>query len=279
MTPGKKRVLGGESDSGEFWNPWTSPVEALELLHYMDKEDARGEPPSKQELSDFHAWLDKGASVRLSDHRIAQLYLRYLDDSLGPAASSVGKILRISEGQAPALRELEKQADSVDLLLEGGFSEHVRALDHWIEELCIEGFISVAPRIVERWKNVRVLLVDEGRSQKVYDYLEEASGTYIYGHFRGSIVLCRASLELALKNILGHPPGSEHELKELIDQAERERLLVGRYKRFADQVRRTANDIVHPKREATEGLAQEILNLTGEVIENMLGYCYHNPYC
>jgi hypothetical protein len=113
MTPGKKRVLGGESDSGEFWNPWTSPVEALELLHYMDKEDARGEPPSKQELSDFHAWLDKGASVRLSDHRIAQLYLRYLDDSLGPAASSVGKILRISEGQAPALRELEKQADSV----------------------------------------------------------------------------------------------------------------------------------------------------------------------
>jgi len=103
--------------------------------------------------------------------------------------------------------------------------------------------------IVHRFLRLSPVLVGIIPSKEVAMYLREATRSFIYGFFPGSIALCRAALEAGLSEHMKRRLGSDStlDLMKKIDAAARLHLISNRDAGLGHAVRKTANDVLHRK--------------------------------
>lgn len=246
----------------------TSPQSYLEIILDNWGFDARGDEPTKEEYSAFFRWVKEGGEPPLEEPRPIQVYLHFLDKTLGGASGFETKVFRVEETDGPSARTLEELARKMNVYFEKDDWEW-NAFDLWVEELCARQALGRVANMPQRWKELRFTQIDEDWSQKTCDYLEEAAECYLFERYRACVALCRSSLEVALKEACGYPPGSELGPRELEKVAKSQDLLPGRWGRFAQKVRITANNVIHPVQAVNHDQAKDILEMTGEVIEQL----------
>ena len=98
--------------------------------------------------------------------------------------------------------------------------------------------------IVARLRALRPIALDRLPDSKVQHYMEQASTAYVYGLFDACSILCRATLEFALKEKLA----CAATLDQLIDQAVEARIIDVGLKRQAERIQRRGNQTVHGNR-------------------------------
>jgi len=90
-------------------------------------------------------------------------------------------------------------------------------------------------------------------------FIQEAARSYIVGHPQSCVVLCRAAMEQALKEQLGHQgTGTFIKMKKLLKDAEDADFLDNTTREMASDVAKAANDVLHEK-STSEHRAYEIL--------------------
>lgn len=248
----------------------SSPHDYMEIILENWGFDFRGDEPTKEEVDAFFSWAVNGGECPLPEPRGIQVCAWLFDEHLGPVAKAPGKVLRAREDSDDRWYDLEALARALNVQFDW-HGQNFNVLDLWIEEQCASLAMRMLAGVISRWKGLRAVTVDHAYSDTTLAYLEEASSAYLFGHYRACVALCRSVLEAALRDVLpGIPMGSEHGLKELIDLAESERMLVGKTLRFAHSVRTEANKVVHPRTAVSAGLAREVLAKVAEVIDGLL---------
>lgn len=243
-----------------------SPQSHLEIILDNWRVGVRGQDPTDEEWREFFRWLHRGDTCSLEEPRPFQMFIHLFDKQLTGLDANPGKVVRIGEDDSSRLRELERLIRDLGAVYELDGKE-LSILDLWLEGQCAAQALQLSRAMQRHWKELRVVLVDANLSEETFEYLEEASTSYLFGQYRACVSLCRSALELSLKESLDLPSGSEHKLIELIRTAKDRGLLAGRYYRFATEVRREANKVIHPRREVSGEEAREILKLTGYVVE------------
>lgn len=244
------------------------PYSLIETNLEIWREEMRGDEATEEELGQCFRYLLYSEPMQLPSGRQVEVLFQWIDNVLPSPASNPGRILR-------RLKSGVSLADLEALITESGLSfesqNHQKpALDLWLEGECLRMCIDTAWSMIGRWKGLRANLVDEGLTENTRGYLEEAAEAFLYGQYKATIALCRAALEAALKDrIPGVQPGSDIELRELIDRAEADRILIGKYIRLANTVRVSGNRILHVRKGATQNDARRMLEHTGEIFEQL----------
>lgn len=246
-----------------------SPQSHLEIILGNWSDGVRGEKPTDEEWEAFFAWLSGENACALEDPRPFQMFIHLFDRKLTNPDGSPGKMVRL-EDEESRVRTLERLIRDLDATYEREGKEW-SILDLWLEEKCLSRALLLSDQMRRNWKDLRLVLVDADLSEETYEYLEEATMSYLVGQYRACVALCRSALELVLKESLGFPPGSEHTLLEMVRTAKSKGLLVGKHHRFATKVRKEANAVIHPRKEVGRDAAQEVLKLTGYVVEALSG--------
>ena len=252
--------------------PWT----LLDIVLDNWKDDARGEEPTAAEWDAFLRWLmHDDQDLQLPSDRGLQLYFHWLDRTIGSVGESRGKLLRASAEEAKSIRKLQEMGRSHDATITMDSGKEVSIVDLWIDEACAKHALQVLGfGMTDRWRDIQAVIVNQDVRQRTFDYLDEAASCYLFGQLRASVMLARSSVELVLKESLGFPQGSDHGLRELIDKAKDRGVLHGGDLELAERIRTTANHVVHPRVEVTQELAKDILGITGQVVEALLGHGY-----
>jgi len=112
--------------------------------------------------------------------------------------------------------------------------------------------------------------------EDAWAYLAEATRCWLFGHDTASVALCRAALELALReairrtpNTLPPPSGKDWDLNGLIRVARDEKILDDIAKNMAHDVRVAANDILHgriPEHVGTQTILEKARSLVEHIV-------------
>jgi hypothetical protein len=99
----------------------------------------------------------------------------------------------------------------------------------------------------------------------VYNALTEAAKMYMFGFFRGSVVLCSAIIEALLKEKFG-----DDKFYDLIEKAKGTKLLASSETHYLHALRLERNDFAHNVlREVNEDDALLILKITNRIIDKL----------
>jgi len=139
-----------------------------------------------------------------------------------------------------------------------------RVLD---DSLCYM-LIERVPEMVSRALRLEPLVVSGDLSPLVDVHLREGTRAYLFGLFNASVALCRSALEQALEDKVPkglQTPSREDHLQNLIKRAELSKVLQHDFGRMADEVRRSANKVVHGQM-CDESEGSDILVKTRKVL-------------
>jgi len=129
--------------------------------------------------------------------------------------------------------------------------------------------IRAVPGYVSRTMKLSRLEGSGVPSKTTNTYLREATRTYIYGLPQASIALCRAAMEQALKENLGHQGvRTRMDMNQLLDEAEGGQIVDGSIRRMAQQIAKAANDVLHEK-PADLPKAYEVLLMLRGVLQHL----------
>lgn len=132
---------------------------------------------------------------------------------------------------------------------------------HWVADWWYtKEAVEIIPGLVERFLKLSPVLAGRTPSKAVNTYLREATRCFLYGFFQASIALSRAALEAGVNDhlkwkLLAVP---EVDLVEKINQAARFNLLSSHNAVLANEVRTSANAVLH-EQPATEQLSFDTL--------------------
>lgn len=136
------------------------------------------------------------------------------------------------------------------------------------------------PGIVTRWKKLTKVPIVLFPSDKVTEYMREATLCYLYGRLSAAAVLCRAVLEFALEEEFGDFGGipkpvdradEQGPLQYLINSAWRMKILSDKeLVTDAHRIRRVGRNAIH-KSACTEGEALEAIKNTGKILTHIYG--------
>jgi hypothetical protein len=127
-------------------------------------------------------------------------------------------------------------------------------LDFFAARKYVDELRKLLPNIVKRGGALRLLPVSRNVPQNLREYLVEASRSYIYGHFRASLLLCWSAIEYAVRTRLCEM-GCEQELKAITQDRLKELLVLARKRGGlddtlwgqADEIRILRNRAAHPE--------------------------------
>lgn len=228
-----------------------------DILHLLDIVDWPPEVPV-QYLTDFyenHAFPSgfSSAEERAESHEIRQL----LSPSISRAAEA----------------RLEPNLEPDDLLERLPASTR----DERLDEYFTVKMLAQVSGFVRRLRHLRPVLVARHPSEKVTNYLRQASTCYLYGLPDAASVLCRAVLEFALKEalgaklrVLGEDYRGSADLEDLIRFARGGKVLPEALADAADRVRNRGNASIH-RVSADENEALVQIRETGEVLSHLYG--------
>ena len=127
--------------------------------------------------------------------------------------------------------------------------------------------------LVLRYKELNVFFVKQKPRKLVINRLKEALECYVHGFFQGCAILCRSTLETALrektKEKLGREPRKRKPLGPLLDDAMKLGIISTNDERLANKVKSVGNDSVHDSKRCSSSEAFESLTNT-KVLLNIL---------
>jgi len=174
--------------------------------------------------------------------------LRYLNGlfefsrQIGEGAGDV--IMKEREGfSSPSGSELESFLEN----------QEPACLDFFAARKYVDELRRLLPNVVKRAGALRLLAVSRNVPQNLREYLAEASRSYIYGHFRASLLLCWSAIEYAVRTRLCEM-GCEEELKAITQDRLKKLLELAKGPVLdnalwgqADEIRILRNRAAHPE--------------------------------
>lgn len=140
---------------------------------------------------------------------------------------------------------------------------------HLLDDRYTRQLVDAVPGYVRRTLQLSRLEGSAIPSKATNSYLQEAVRTYILGLPQASVALCRAAMEQALKENLGHQgtrfvlEKNESLMSKLLDEAEGAGLIDGTVRRMAREVSKAANDVLHEKPTDLKRAYEVLLKLRG----------------
>jgi hypothetical protein len=119
------------------------------------------------------------------------------------------------------------------------------------EKLCLEEVTNKYSKIVDRWEQLERLSFDDPQ-------LGEASKTFLYGFYRASVLLCASAVETQLKRLVKSAQERAGAF-ELIDAAEKAKLIEPDLARHARDLFSSRNRVAHDNRDPLHDKAKEVL--------------------
>jgi hypothetical protein len=120
-------------------------------------------------------------------------------------------------------------------------------------------------KMVKRYKELNVFFVKQKPRNLVLNRLREALECYVHGYFQGCAVLCRSTLETALreklKEKLGREPGISKTLGPLLDEAMKLGIISGDGVELGGKIKTIGDETAHePKRCSPSEAFQSLSN-------------------
>ena len=131
------------------------------------------------------------------------------------------------------------------------------------EKICLEQLTKKYSKIVDRWEQLEGVPFDDPQ-------LEEASRTFLYGFHRASIVLCASAVETQLRRF-ARQPSDRPQAFDLIESAEREKLIGPDIARYAKDLFSYRNRVAHEGVDPSHDKAKEILGLARMLVGKLRG--------
>lgn len=129
------------------------------------------------------------------------------------------------------------------------------------EKNCLRQLTKKYSKIVDRWEQLERLPFDDPQ-------IEEASRTFLYGFYRGSVVLCASAVETQLKHLVPSAPPVDGPFR-LIESAQAARMID---RDLADIMRGLfsfRNRVVHDNLEPSHDEAKERLGVARMLVERL----------
>jgi hypothetical protein len=127
-------------------------------------------------------------------------------------------------------------------------------------------FDSKVGDMLKRYRELSLFFVKKKPCRLVVNRLKEALECYVYGFFQGCAILCRSTLETALrekiKEKLGKEPNKRKSLGPIIDDAMKLGILSRKDEELANNVKSIGDDSVHDSRRCSSSEAFESLTKT-----------------
>jgi len=137
-------------------------------------------------------------------------------------------------------------------------------ISDFLDDYFTRQVVSEVQGYVSRLLKLSRLDAEQLPSQVTNGYLSEAVRTYILGLPQASIALCRAALEQALKDRLGHQlSGSFITWQELLKEARKWNLLDEATEAMAREVANAADEVLHEKPADWNKAEEVVLNVRG----------------
>jgi|SRR3974390_1241870 len=121
-----------------------------------------------------------------------------------------------------------------------------RFLEDLFDEYYSRDFLNRIPKMVRRTMRLSPLIPGKMPSQGVNLYLKEATRTYVFGFWQGSVALSRAAVERGLREeVQSRVPEKQAKYYDLVTAAIRLRLLDDEHAKKATQVEVAGNRVLH----------------------------------
>ncbi len=121
-------------------------------------------------------------------------------------------------------------------------------------------------KMVKRYKELNVFFVKQKPRNLVLNRLREALECYVHGYFQGCAILCRSTLETALrekiKEKLGQEPTKSKTLGPLLENALKLGIISRNDDELADKVKTIGDETAHDSRRCSPSDAFQSLNNT-----------------
>ncbi|HYL36785.1 MAG TPA: DUF4145 domain-containing protein [Bryobacteraceae bacterium] len=169
---------------------------------------------------------------------------------------SVEERLRLCSNFFQAVRLNYLDAESVELDCDETAETNIAR-----EKLCLEEVTNKYSKIVDRWEQLQRLSFDDPQ-------LQEASKTFLYGFYRASVMLCASAVETQLKRLAKSAPERAGAF-ELIDTAEKAKLIEPDLARHARDLFSSRNRVAHDNRDPSQDRAKEVLGVARMLLSKL----------
>lgn len=236
--------------------------------HYDDYEghwafgEGRGEPP---ESTDEEALQQ---IEKLISEYVAQLAAQQRTSIARPAKMNLDRFREHIEKLSPATKEdlqaALRDADNKDPRT----GEVIDDIDH-LDRFYADELVTKLESVVRRAAQLDKLIVGALPNRHVQAAFAEAHHCYLYGFHLASVTFCRAILESALKEIVGH----KGELHTLINVAKESKVLRDQMVEYASNIATAGNLAIHEPekfgRRYPPDKVQELLIKTRAILEDL----------
>lgn len=152
--------------------------------------------------------------------------------------------------------------------------KHPKIIEYLLDEFYTRDFLRNARKMVDRTMRLTAMSPRATSDPGVNLYLREATRCCIAGSWDSSVVLCRATLELALRHRLKDGPEgflpTDDKFETVIEYSYMCRLINHADRSMAEEVRKNGNNVVHGSA-ANEDLAWHVLGCTRGVLDHLYG--------
>jgi hypothetical protein len=133
--------------------------------------------------------------------------------------------------------------------------------------------------MVKRYKDLSLFFVNEKPRQLVINRLREASDCYVSGFFQGCALLCRATLETALRQKLeekGVNPNTRKTLGLLVEDATRFGIISKKDAELANRIKSVGDESAHDLKRVCSSEALESLTKTKLLLSSLFQETHFN---
>ncbi len=169
------------------------------------------------------------------------------------------------------ISEAVRAQETPSRMLSEDFVEELKKIvgDDKLDEYFTRRELQQIPGVVLRWKKLRALHFVGLPEERVTEYLRQATTCYLYGLPSATVALCRAVLEFALQEAGSALGGKRPEsLKDLINDAARNRLIPPRLIETARRIQRQGNQAIH-QGACSEEQALAVMRDTREILKHL----------
>jgi len=135
-----------------------------------------------------------------------------------------------------------------------------------LEENLRNDFEAEIDNMVKRYKELNVFFVRQKPRNLVINRLKEALQCYVHGYSQGCAILCRSTLETALrekiKEKLGREPNKWKTLGPLLEDAMKLGIISSNHDKLTSKVKSTGDESIHNSRRCSSSEAFESLTNT-----------------
>ena len=149
---------------------------------------------------------------------------------------------------------------------EGYQNDALRMNEDDVQIVLAEPFIRDLEDVADRLVTLPTIILARIPSEQVRGSLDHATRCYLYGLMEPSAVLCRATLEAALVDLLR----GDAELRDLVSRAAAVGLLTDAETSSADRIRRIGNDAAHNRAVRGAEIEQALQDLKS-ILEKLYG--------